>query len=152
MPPVSSNDLETCRSQSERFVPVVNATEGFLPGALFPIACAVRISAQKGQSLRVFMYDFTLGDHSTRRTRNDATQDCPQFYLEIIERATPDVTTERETHRRCPQHQRVIYTSVGHVIDVRIHDVIDARAKFIFEYLGKDMLLDLLQLFNSFYF
>ena len=105
--------------------------------------------------MRVFMYDFALGDHSTRRTRNDATQDCPQFYLEIIERATPDVTTERETHRRCPQHQRVIYTSVGHVIDVRIHDVIDARAKFIFEYLGTEFYIVffyLLQLFTSFYF
>ena len=137
VPQLSQDELETCRRNSKHSVRVSNATQGFLPGALFPMSCAVRIAARKGQTLRLYVYDFSEVSDASRGPKRAAMNECPQFYVEIVERAA-ETSNERTPRRLCPLQQKlaVIYTSHGHVIDVRIHDVIGARSKYLFEYAG----------------
>ena len=130
-------DVDNCQKYP---LQVLNNQEGHLPSAAVPADCPVRISAKRGQTIRLYLYDFSTPTSATDDAPAPSTSaiddvkpatGCQPLYGEIVEKFS-----SAQTFCRHEQRLSMLYTSTGHVIDVVLYDVSSYGSRFLLKYTG----------------
>ena len=137
---VVDEDIARCQQYP---LQVLDNQHGVLPNTAVPTHCPVRISAKRGQTVRLYLYDFSTKPPQASAAlfpSNASAGDAPAHahcheggpvYGKISDKLGTDRTF-------CQQSLRLsmIYTSVGHVVDVTFNDVTAYGSRFLLKYSG----------------